>query len=395
MENIVPGSFKLMKKINTGLIIDTIRSKGPISRADIAKQLNLTPATITNITAELINKNIIVESELGESTGGRKPILLKINTSSYFILSIYIGSSGFKAAVLDMESKILDSVSFKLKCDMKFDLCWEHIKESILRLIKNSSINNKKIIGIGVAVDGLVDFNDGKIIYAPALGWENIELRYMLEKEFDVPVYVDRDARAMAFSESWYGEGKEVDTFICISVGFGIGAALTYNKQQIRGAAGGFGEFGHFKISENGPLCSCGKHGCLQSYASESFVIDYAVKNGFNGRHEIDNIIREALIGNTAAIAALETSGKYLGIGIANLINMFNPSLILVGGDLIDTNDIYFNAMMDSAKNNAIEHLYNCVKIKKTFTGRDAIIQGLAVLVLDNLFDDFSKDVLD
>lgn len=385
MDNIVPGSFQLMKKINTGLIIDTIRLKGPISRAEIAKILNLTPATVTNITAELLNKNIIVESDLGTSTGGRKPILLRINADSYYIISVHIGSTRIRVAVLNMESKIIDMISIKTKRETTYEEALDIIKEAIDRFVSKHEIEHKKILGVGIAAHGIVDGERGTIVYSPNYGWKNKDIRTDIEKMLDVPAFLDRDVRAMALSESWYGAGKYVEQFISVKIGYGLGMALILNKQQMRGYSDGFGEFGHTKISMDGPKCSCGNVGCIESYCSEKAVERYAAELGLN--EDVQRIHELSIEGDTRAIGAINKASEYLGLAIANLINTFNPPLIVVGGDLMDVSDYYFNNTIENAKKFALPDLFNKCEIKRAETKGDAIIKGAAVLVLENLFD--------
>ena len=389
MENIVPGSFQLMKKINTGLVFDTIRLKGPISRAEISKIIKVTPATVTNITAELIRKNIIIESELGKSSGGRKPILLKINAEDHFLIGVQLGSYEIKAALIDIEAKIIDTKNEKIfESETTKDIS-DKIINTIKSIISRNKIAKQKIVGIGVGAHGIVSFKCGEILYSPELGWNNFKLRELLEREFDVPVYIDMDVRTIALSESWYGNGKEVSSFICVNIDFGVEIAVTVNKQQIRGTSDFFGEFGHTKILAGGPKCSCGRYGCLETLSSESAVVKYAVKNGYAGDTDILSINKASQDGNRVVNNAIKKAGKYLGIGISNLINIFNPGLILVGGSLISINDCYFNSMYNSAKENSIKQLFDSSEIKRTSTGKNAVIIGAGILVMDNLFDSF------
>lgn len=389
MDNIVPGSFQLMKKINTGLVFDTIRLKGPISRAEISKIIKVTPATVTNITAELIRKNIIIESELGKSSGGRKPILLKINAEDHFLVGVQLGSYEIKAALIDLESKIIDTENEKICRNENTKSISEKIINTIRAIISRNKIVKHKIVGIGVGAHGIVSFKCGEILYSPELGWNNFKLRELLEREFDVPVYIDRDVRVMALSESWCGRGKEASSFICVNIDFGVEIAVTVNKQQIRGTTDFFGEFGHTKILSDGPKCSCGSCGCLETVSSESAVVKDAVKHGYAGDTDILSIHKASLDENKIVNNAIEKAGMYLGIGISNLINIFNPGLILVGGSLISINDCYFNSMYNSARDNSIKQLFDSTEIKRIYTGNDAVIIGAGILVMDNLFDSF------
>ncbi|KRQ88060.1 N-acetylglucosamine repressor [Caloramator mitchellensis] len=393
-KNLVPGSFQLMKKINTGLILDAIRLYSPISRAEIAKMLNLTPATVTNITAELLKRNIIIESDLGQSTGGRKPVMLKINANSYYLIATHIGSTRVRVAIMNMESEILDSRTEKLYENIEYEVAQDILFRLIREIINDNKIEKNKILGIGASAHGIVNFEKGIIVFAPNFGWKNIPLKDILEDEFEIQTFVDRDVRSMALAESWYGEGREVESFICIKVGYGIGAAIINNKQQVRGVTDGLGEFGHTKIEIDGRKCICGNKGCLEAYASERSIIRFAKENGYEDDLSIEKINQETSHGNSKVIDAINKAGHYLGIGIANLINIFNPSLIVIGGDLIDVNDVFFQEVVQSAEKYALADLFEHVKIKRTKTGKDAIIKGAGLLVLDNLFDSIQREVI-
>ncbi|SEG12112.1 transcriptional regulator, MarR family [Caloramator fervidus] len=392
-KNVIPGSFQLMKKINTGLVFDAIRLYAPISRAEIAKLLNLTPATVTNITAELLKRNIIMESDFGKSNGGRRPVLLKINPNSYYIISVYIGPTKVRVATINMESEIMCSKQESLYSNISFEKAKEIIVTLIREVIDSCIVEKNKILGIGVAIHGIVNFEKGIVVFSPNFGWKNIGLRDVLEKEFDIPVFIDRDVRAMAMAENWYGEGREFDDFICIKVGYGIGAAFIKDKQQIRGVSDGLGEFGHIKIKVDDLKCICGNYGCLENYASERAVIRFARENGYEDEFDIEKINLEALNGNKVIVEALKKAGYYLGLGVANLINIFNPGLIIVGGDLVDIN-IYFESLIESARENSLEDLFEHVKIKRAKTGKDSIIKGAGLLVLDSLFDSIEGEVI-
>jgi N-acetylglucosamine repressor len=288
-----------------------------------------------------------------------------------------------------LELKIVDTENEKiLKNENSKDII-KKIINTIRTIINRNKVVKQKIVGIGIGAHGIVSFKCGEILYSPELGWNNFKLREMLEIEFDVPVYVDRDVRTMALSESWYGSGKEVSSFICVNIDFGVEIAVTVNKQQIRGTSDFFGEFGHTKIMADGPECSCGRCGCLETFSSESAILKDAIKHGYDGAADILSIHEASKEGNMIVINAIERAGKYLGIGISNLINTFNPGLILVGGSLISINDCYFNSMYNSAKENSIKQLFDCSEIKRISTGNDAVIKGAGILVMENLFDSF------
>ncbi|MDK2800701.1 MAG: N-acetylglucosamine repressor [Clostridiales bacterium] len=398
-KQVIPGSFSLMKKMNISLILNTIREKGCVSRAEIAKITGLTPATVTNITAELIKYKLILEAERGQSNGGRKPVMLRINSQGYYVIGIYIGSKGVEIIVANLNSDIIYSDNLNIDSSIPSEVILDGIKKKISRWM---NINKgKQILGIGVGIHGLVQSRDGISIYGPNLGWENVPVKDTLESALKVPVFIDNDVRTMTLGESWFGLAKDITNFIFIYVGYGIGGSIVIDNQLYRGISEGAGEIGHTTIECNGPKCSCGNYGCLQALASEKAMVDEVKKLLSDGKKSVikswvnddlcrisPEIVFEAAIKNDdLALTVIKEKARYLGVGIANLINTFNPSLVIINGQITKLGDTIMDCIQQEVNKRSMKYLQNSTNITFSFLGQDAVLKGTVALVLGETFN--------
>ena len=213
-KKVTSGKVSPIKKINMSLILDIIRKKGPISRSETAELTNLTPATITNITSELIDAKLIVEGEVGESSGGRKPIMLRVRCDYYRVIGIYIGARKLKIMASDLmaNSKYNREILYE-KEGITYDEVSQILQAEIKNIKDKYNKKGKKVVGIGIGINGIVDTENGVLIFAPNLGWKNVNIKQEYEEKFGVPVFVDNNTRTMAFGESWFGTGKNVQNF--------------------------------------------------------------------------------------------------------------------------------------------------------------------------------------
>ncbi|NLY42406.1 MAG: ROK family transcriptional regulator [Clostridiaceae bacterium] len=395
----VPGSFSLMKKMNTSFILNTIREKGPISRAEVAKITGLTPATVTNITAELIKYHLILEAERGESSGGRKPVMLRINTNGYYVIGVYIGSTYIDIVVSNFNSDNIYSDKIRIDTRIAGEIVLKKAAEKIKDWMDNNK--DKKILGAGIGVHGLVQSKEGISLYAPNLGWEKVPVKEIFQKHLGVPVFVDNDVRTMTLGESWFGLAKNVSNFIFLYVGYGIGGSIVIDNQLYRGTTEGAGEIGHTTIEIDGPRCSCGNYGCLQAMASETAIIERFKEVLSKGEKSIirdwvgdnvDSITPEmifdaALKGDRTALSVVKEKASYLGVGIANLINTFNPSMVIVNGNIAVLGKTVMDCIQEEVRRRSMKYLQNSTKITFSHLGEDATLKGAVALVLSETFE--------
>jgi len=398
MDNIRRGNRQLIKELNRTFVVNTILKYEPISRTKIAELTELSLSTVSNIVASLIEKGLVQETGEDKSKGGRKPIMLELNPRIGLAIGIKIGLDGIVAALVNLKGTVLYQISRSIppKKDKKNVI--KSVVEVIRNLVKEARIDFGHVIGCGIGVSGLVDSSCGALIYSAILGWKNIQFKKLLEKEFNIPVFVDKDVNALALGERRYGAARGINNFVCITIGTGIGAGIILNGEIYHGNSGGAGELGHTIIDKNGPLCYCGKHGCLETFSSESFIIKEAkkalikggktlIKNLLNN-NDLDNlsvstIIEAAYKGDTIAKNIFEQAGKNLGIGISNFINIVDPEMILMEGRGMEAGEFILRPMQKAIKENSL--LKKDIKIFSSRLGKKGWVIGAAELVLKEI----------
>ncbi|ABY94269.1 MULTISPECIES: ROK family transcriptional regulator [Thermoanaerobacter] len=395
MENLIPVSYKLLKGMNESVILNIIRKMGPISRADIAKETNLTPPTVTNIVNKLIAENIVMEYKVGESNGGRPPVLIKLNPDFMSIIVIHISTYNLHQYTLDAELKTKKKEKNSIR-GLKQEEVLELLTSVLDKAIKESPQN---VSGIGIVVRGPVKMKEGISVFAPNIGWRNVPLKSIVEEKFGVPTYVINDVRAMALGEFHMGKAKDVENMIFLKVGYGIGSAILINGRIYTGASDGAGEIGHTTIDVAGPQCSCGNYGCFEALASEKALVNLVVKSIKEGMDSIvyqmaegmldsvtpEMIYEAAKLNDKLAVNALKTIGRYLGIGIANTINTFNPELILIGGGIVQARELIEDIIIETAKKRTFENSFSSCRIAFAELGDDATLIGAANMVMDEV----------
>ncbi|MEK4286537.1 ROK family transcriptional regulator [Paenibacillus sp. FSL P4-0502] len=325
----VTGDQALVKKINKSIVLHTIRRNSPLSRAKVSEMTGLNKATVSNLVAELCAQELVTEVGPGESSGGRKPLMLHFNSMAGSVIGIELRVKQLTAVLCDLSGGILFESDFSLD-NHALPYVLERMKKTISDLIDKAPESPYGIVGIGVGVPGMVDEN-GVVLFAPNLGWEMVDLRGILEAEFAVPVTIDNEANAGAQGELNFGAAKDVRHLLYISAGSGIGSGIIIGGELYKGARGYAGETGHMTIEAKGKPCSCGSRGCWELYASEK---TYDHSEFSLPAHTTQELVRYAAAGQEDALRHFSSMGEYLGIGVTNLINSFNPELIVIGGAL-------------------------------------------------------------
>ncbi|PKO14070.1 MAG: hypothetical protein CVU39_15935 [Chloroflexi bacterium HGW-Chloroflexi-10] len=381
----------LMRAINRSIILSTIKTQGLIARAEVARVTGLSPASVTGITAELIEEGLIYEKASGDSSGGRPPILLAINPLGGYVVGIKLMEDHAIGALTDLSATILQRYQLPLH-----DRSAEHAIEIMAELVENllilGAVSRNKLIGVGVGLAGIVDSNEGVLRQSPYFGWRNFAVRDRLQQLVDSPVCVDNDVNTFTLAERWYGTGQGVDNFLTITIGRGVGLGVVTHGQFYRGVHGGAGELGHTVVNPQGPLCDCGKHGCLEAFVSDPALISLAQQSYQAGEisinvQNIEQIVVLADNGSLPAQRIMGNAGAIFGQSIANMINIFNPSRILVSGEGVRNGKWFFNAMHESIRVNTMPSLYADVDIRVEPWGDDVWARGAASLVLRQLFE--------
>ena len=374
-----------IRDINRQIVLNYVRERGPISRAEIAHETALQRSTVSLIVEEL-RVDGLIEEVSGESTGGRPPILLSLRTADAVAIGVDVGTTRTIVATSDLAGRVLDQEHFETSAD-----AGKTTKEIIDRAKKFIRRNNGTLEGIGVSLPGLVD-PEGKGLFIPTFQWHNLPLASQISNATGLPVTMDNDANAAAQAELWFGrpEIREVRDFILVLVEDGVGTGIVFDGQVYRGENGAAGEFGHMTIGQDAPVaCASGSRECWEAFASERSALA-RFKNLSGGRNgsgstNFRELIDMALNGEGAARTALKETAHYLGIGIANLIRGLAPEAVIVGGPIVRAWPVISSDIKNSVERTICRGLPSTRIIASTL-GPEPTLMGALSLVLASKF---------
>ncbi|MNI03765.1 N-acetylglucosamine repressor [compost metagenome] len=350
----ITGDQQLIKKMNKTIVLDTIRHRQPLSRADISAEIGLNKATVSSLVAELIDSHLVTEIGPGESSGGRKPTLLLFNKQAGFAIGIDIRVNDLLAVLVDLEGNVVREKSVPLE-DFAPDNVVDQIRKTIRQLSRKLPESPYGIVGIGIGVPGLVD-EKSHVVSAPNLGWNQIDLLDFLISEFGNNIHIDNEANAGAIGEKLFGVGIDSQNLVYLSIGVGIGAGIIVGGELYRGASNFSGEVGHMTIAEDGPLCRCGNRGCWETLASEKALLDQAAQEWPEASAELEDILEVARSGNPKAIELINRFGSQLGVGLANLVNILNPEMIVIGNRLSMAGELLQDSMLQTIEERSLSY---------------------------------------
>ncbi len=381
----VTGKPELLKRINRNIIIKLIIKHGVISRSQLSKITRLALPSVMRIVEGLISDNLVKEVGKGDSTGGRKPGLITLNNEALYIIGVEIAIKT-TMVLTDLGGKVLDRWESPQLAYVSPEELLEKINENIEKLIDKNKIDRARIAGIGIGTPG-TNFKHIKDIENSILkGWERIDVRAWFEKRTDLPVFVDNVARTRTLSELWFGRGKTVNSFIYVFVDQGVGCGFVQDGTIYEGVTSVAGEFGHSIIRYHGRECYCGNRGCIEMYVSAGAITNEVVKKmgitegGFSFKDVIE-LEKEPKVRQV-----LTDSGNILAAGVANLINIFNPKAVVLGG-IVPTESRYFaQAVIRATDKNVFNNNAMNTPVYISNVGQDMICTGSVALVINEVF---------
>jgi predicted NBD/HSP70 family sugar kinase len=324
-----------IRDINRQIVLNYVRERGPISRAEIAYETELQRSTISLIVDELKTGGLL-EEVYGESTGGRPPILLSLHTADAVAIGVDLGTIRTIVATSDLAGRVLEQEEFPTDPDAEKTI--SQIIKYTKRLIRK---NKGTIEGIGISLPGLVDPESGTALFIPYFKWRDLKISQEIRAATGLAVSADNDANAAALAELWFGrpEIREVRDFIIVLIEAGVGTGIVFDGQVYRGESGAAGEFGHMTIGEGAPIaCAAGSRGCWEAFASERAALaryEKLIHHSNSKGISFEQMVDRALKGEKIAQTALKETAHYLGIGIANLIQGLSPEAVIVGGPMV------------------------------------------------------------
>jgi glucokinase-like ROK family protein len=393
-------SARLMNKINTRQVLSVIRRQEYISRAEIGKILGLTAPTVNRILTQLAETGFVEYLGQGKSGGGRPPMLIKFNGKNNYVIGIDIGATMIRGVLSNLDAEFILEIQMSTKLKSGEKGVMDQIFTLVDRLLARKNFNGSKVLGIGIGVPGLIDHKKGIIDLSPDFGWKNMEFKRRLADKIKLPIVFDNSTRLMAVGEKKYGKGMELDDYVVVNVGYGIAAGIVANGKILSGAKGHAGEFGHIVIDPHSDvLCECGGKGHLEALASGRRIA-YLVKLLLS--HKKDQYIKRmsendpvnvsakmiatlAREGNKNAIRIFDAALQYLSYGIVNLINVFDPKKVLIGGGVASNGDIFFDNLNKLVANNMMGA--KKIPIEPVSFGENATLVGACALVLEGLLN--------
>lgn len=394
------GSKQLIRDLNQSLVVDLIRRHGPISRVELIERTQLAKSTINVILTGLLRDGLILEAGSAEPTSvGRPSTLLRLNPEARFIVAVKLAPTHVTAALTDLNAEVVCQVDHDFAGDASAEAVIALVVRSVREVMRKRELDSDDLLGVGVALPGLIDLRTGVALSSRFLHWQNLNIREALAKRLETSVFVDNDANAFALAEHWYGAGRGADDLIAVTVGIGIGAGIILGGRLYRGAREGAGEIGHVVMELDGPLCTCGKRGCLEAFAADAGITRMAREIVARSRAESrlsrtrpERITRELVVraaheGDALARRALADAGRYLGAALANLTNTLNPVRIVIGGEAASgAGDLLIEPVRASLREHAFSILADDLAVVPAALGTNAWLTGAATLVLEEVF---------
>ncbi|MCC3357886.1 ROK family transcriptional regulator [Bacillus sp. REN16] len=369
---------QVVKKNNKALVLQLIIENEPISRADIAQTSGLNKTTVSTLVTELLEEDLIFESGPGASSGGRRPVILHFNKDAGYAIGIDIGVNYVLSVITDLKGNILIEKNQTVG-RTTYASIMNIVQDMIQSLMDEMPKSRYGIVGIGVGVPGIVN-NEGSILLAPNLGWSNIQFKEELEKLYKVPVIIENEANAGAVGEQQFGAGQDNENILYISAGIGIGVGIIVNKELYKGKNGFSGEMGHMIIDMNGKRCNCGSRGCWEAYASEQALIEMSDPN----IESLEMLIELAESSDEKAINLFDEIGKYLGFGINNIINTFNPEQVIIGNRLTLAQKWLEPAIRNTIEKHTLAFHQNNLQLNFSKLGKYSTSLGVSAFAVDN-----------
>lgn len=393
---------ELRKKNNRNKILNIIRSYEDTSRYDIKKMSKLSMTTVLTTIDELLKEGLIIEAGIGESKGGRKPIWLEINPKGGYFLGVEFNTEYIHSIVLDFSGEVIYSNKVQIDAETETpQSIIAIIKSTIKDMIDYLKDSKDKIFGIGIGAPGYVDIKSGvSLEYAHIKGWQNVPIKREIEKEFNIPTFVENNVNAMALAYKWLEFDGSCSNILFVSIRRGIRMSCILNNDLYRGKDNTAGEIGHLRVQSGNRLCSCGKKGCLETEASNSGIraklLEGIEKNRYKELLElvggdlqkvnIYSFVQSCLCGHQDSLELLDEVAEYIGDALSKVVILLNPDMIVISGEITKCGDIFLNKIREYISKNAIDVDAKGLNIERSKFGDNIGGIGAASIVMQEEF---------
>lgn len=380
-------------KANRATVLNLIKQHGTISRTDLVKKTKLAGPSVSRIVQSLIQEGLVDEIGVGQSIGGRKPILLKLRPSGRLAVGLDIRPQLVTGVVCDLDGAVVCEHRTPLAPGMSADEVVAKVIGHVGELLDKGHVDRKLLAGIGLSIPGLVDHHTNIVRFSPPAGWRNMSITEPLTRHFNVPVMIENTVEVMALAEKVMGGPASRDTehLVFLYVGLGIGAGIIRDGTLFRGPRYSGVELGHTTIDLHGPRCRCGNYGCLEAVASQRALLDKANRRlqerGLPPVSSLEELRERAGDRSADLEAVFSEMATYLGVGVANIMNIFNPDVVVLGGWPSLFKDRVFEQIRHVAFSRSLEGMREGVAILPSETGEKSVVLGAASLIIQAFFN--------
>ncbi len=385
-----------LRRGNRATVLRRLYFDGPVSRLDLAASTGLSPATVGNVISELIRDRVVIETGQLDSDGGRPAVLVTVNPAHAGVIGVDVGETGAAIELFDLTLHKLGAVEKPLRLPRESPgSLVALIAKGVDELIREAGIPVRHLLGIGVGVPGVVVHDGEEYVHAPSLGWDKLPLLQLMAAALPAPVMLDNGAKTMGRAELWFGACRDARHLAVVLLGTGVGAALFNDGALYRGSTSSAGEWGHTSVMVGGRQCRCGASGCLEAYVGAEAILErWAQRTRKPLRDKKDQQRRmqdllDAARSSKPAAEVLDETAEFIGAGVANLVNLFNPECIVIGGwvgQLIGPR--LLPRIREIAAARALRYPFSRVAIELGRLGPDAVAMGAATLVVEGFLAD-------
>ncbi len=386
-----------VKNLNKRIILDMIRfTPGGISRAELARQVGLTRSAVTAIINDILESELVRETDSGPATGGRRPVLLEMNPKRGYVVGVDMGATHLALVVTNFAAHVLHEIEIPFNVNDGPEVCLRAVDQQMRELLEKVSLSFHDILAVGMGVPGPVVYDAGLVSAPPIMpGWDGYPIRTHLQTLWQIPLSLNNDAELGALGEWAFGAGRGERHLAYIKVGTGVGAGLLLDGRIYRGATGCAGEIGHMTIHDGGPRCSCGNSGCLEAMAGGRAIAQRAQEAVRSGRRTqlttikptesitARDVAAAVRLGDLVAQQIVTEAGTYLGTAAASLVNLFNPNVVVIGGGVAQMGDLLLEPVRRIMHERSLPSAAQAVRVTSAVLGRRSSSMGAVVQALN------------
>jgi predicted NBD/HSP70 family sugar kinase/biotin operon repressor len=384
------GTVRDLRRDNRSVLLWSLYFDRPRSRQDLSQSTGLSPASVSNVIRELIDEGIVIEAGSVNSDGGRPRVLLQMNSGYGYVIGVDVGETRIRVELFDLTMTELAKADFPLDPrEHGVEVVVDRILAGLTAVLAGAGVDSSAILGVGIGVPGVVEQGPEVLVHGQTYGWDAVPLQRLLRTGTDLPLHIDNGAKTMGQAELWFGAGRGAQHAVVGLIGSGVGASIISHGSTHRGSTSSAGEWGHTTVMVGGRACRCGSYGCLEAYVGAEAILErYGLALPGNDQESALAALIDKATTSAAAADVLDQTVLYLGAGIADLINLFNPERIILGGWAgLLLGAQWLPEIREAARRHSLRHPFAETSIELCRLGPDAVALGAATLPVERFLN--------